>query len=683
MTLEVSEMDNYRINCSLAYKYGDGSTIFVATKTKKLLDMYGIRSLLLLSLGAQTILTIFGNRRRYRLRYLTRFFLWLSYLTASPVVTLALGKLLGINAEAFDVKGNQLVRSEFFDEYLYYAVWFAPFLLLQIGSPNVISYSVEDNKLKFRQLIGLTTQVAISLWIFFRLLGYWFDISSILLYVAGIVKVAERLRALWSISITENVVIASFAKNDIRREETSLESSSFSNYSHDLFLLVKAYQRFDRLKPYLENWLGHPSSVYLSSMSVEDCPPKDVFRITEFELSFMYDVLYTKASISYSNKKLWGRIIFFLALALLLVILTIFLFVGSDFPGVDDIILLLCLLGVTVLEIYEMKEFLFSDWVVLQMRKQNRSTFISRSISRIVPKIPRKNHRWSHCIDQFNLLSYCLYEDTTKLGGLIRRIFKVKGYYKEYKKYCVKKDNPVPEELKKLILEQILEVRAQRGWQSFSKRGEGALERCNCLQDLEWSIQTDFDTPAKKQTNFGKAIIIWHIATTVCYYLDDGASESTLNHPLCEMSKLLSDYMTYLLGMIPDMLSIVTGDLLFQGACAQVDEFFKAKQSKDEATLCGNLLVETCFQGIPNNNVFTSDWNVLLQVQKLAKILQERDDKWSIISSVWVEMLFYAAINCPWTLHAEQLRKGGELLTHIWLLLEHEKDQPHDLSLEL
>ncbi|XP_044464781.1 uncharacterized protein LOC123195197 [Mangifera indica] len=544
--------------------------------TKKLWDIYGIRSLLLLSLGAQAILTIFGNRRRYRLRYLTRFFLWLSYLTASPVVTLALGKLLRMYPGALDEKGDQLEHIVSFYQYLYYADWLTPFLLLQIGSPNVISYSVEDNKLKFRQLIGLTTQVAISLWIFSKSLRYWTAIFSVLLYVAGIVKLAERLRALWSISITENVVIASFAKNDIRTEETSLESSSFSNYSHDLFLLVKAYQRFDRLKPYLENWLGHPSSVYLSSMSVEDCPPKDVFRITEFELSFMYDVLYTKASIGYSNKSLWGRIIFFLALALLLVILTIFWFVGSDSPDVDGIILLLFLLGATVLEIYEMKEFLFSDWVVLQMRKQNRSTFISRFISRIAPKIPRKNHRWSHCIDQFNLLSYCLYEDTTKLGGLIRRIFKVKGYYKEYMKYCVKKHNPVPEELKKLILEQILE-----------------------------------------------------------------------------------------------------------GACAQVDEFFKAKQSKDEATFCGKLLVETYFQGIPNNNVFTSDWNVLLQVQKLAKILQERDDKWSIISSVWVEMLFYTAINCPWTLHAEQLRKGGELLTHIWLLLEHEKDQPHDLSLEL
>ncbi|XP_044464362.1 uncharacterized protein LOC123194920 [Mangifera indica] len=642
--------------CSLPFR--EGSTIFVTAETKVQWDIYGIRSLLLLSLGAQTIITFFGNRRRCRLRYLTRFFLWLSYLTASPVVTLALGKLSGMNFKAFDVKGNQLKLNEDYEDHLSYTIWFAPFLLLQIGSPNLIFFSVEDNKLKFRHLIGLSTQVAIALWIFYKPFKDVGSLPTIAVYVAGINRVAERLQALWSISNSENVVMASFANTDIQEEENPLEFSSFSNYSRDLFLLVKAYQRFDRLKPYLENWLGHPSSVYLSSMSVEDCPPKDVFRITEFELSFMYDLLYTKASISYSKKSLWGRIISFLFLA---------------FAGPDDMIFLVFFLGVSVLEIYEMKELLFSDWAVLHMKKQKRSTFISRFLSRVAPKIPRKNHRWSHCLDQFNLLNYCLYEDSTK----------VKGYYKEYKKYCVKKDIPVPEELKKLILEQILEVRAQRGWQSFSKRGEGALERCNCLQDLEWSIQTDFDTPAKKQTNFGKAIILWHIATTVCYYVDDGPSESTLNHLQSEMSKVLSDYMMYLLGMIPDMLSIVTGEILFSGVCAQVDEFLKTKQSKDEVTLCGNLIVETYFQGVPNNNVLTSEWNVLLQVQKLIRILQEKEDRWNIISSVWVEMLCYASNNCPWTLHAEQLGRDGELLTHVWLLLEHEKDQSHVRSLDL
>ena len=49
----------------------------------------------------------------------------------------------------------------------------------------------------------------------------------------------------------------------------------------------------------------------------------------------------------------------------------------------------------------------------------------------------------------------------------------------------------------------------------------------------------------------------------------------------------------------------------------------------------------------------------------------EKENRWHIISSVWVEMLCYAASNCPMDYHAEQLRRGGGLITHVWLLLAH------------
>lgn len=46
-------------------------------------------------------------------------------------------------------------------------------------------------------------------------------------------------------------------------------------------------------------------------------------------------------------------------------------------------------------------------------------------------------------------------------------------------------------------------------------------------------------------------------------------------------------------------------------------------------------------------------------------------DQWNIISKVWVEILAYAACHCRGTHHAQQLRKGGEFLTHVWLLMAH------------
>ena len=42
-----------------------------------------------------------------------------------------------------------------------------------------------------------------------------------------------------------------------------------------------------------------------------------------------------------------------------------------------------------------------------------------------------------------------------------------------------------------------------------------------------------------------------------------------------------------------------------------------------------------------------------------------------MINEVWVEMVAYAAAHCPWKEHTHQLRRGGELLTHVSLLMLH------------
>ena len=38
---------------------------------------------------------------------------------------------------------------------------------------------------------------------------------------------------------------------------------------------------------------------------------------------------------------------------------------------------------------------------------------------------------------------------------------------------------------------------------------------------------------------------------------------------------------------------------------------------------------------------------------------------------MWVEMLAYAAGQCQTNQHVQQLKEGGELLTHVWLLMAH------------
>ncbi|KAK7829036.1 hypothetical protein CFP56_029673 [Quercus suber] len=71
--------------------------------------------------------------------------------------------------------------------------------------------------------------------------------------------------------------------------------------------------------------------------------------------------------------------------------------------------------------------------------------------------------------------------------------------------------------------------------------------------------------------------------------------------------------------------------------------------------------------------------SVLFDACRLAKSLQslatakewDSAKKWELICHVWVEMLSYAASHCQWNHHAQQLTQGGELLTHVWLLIAH------------
>lgn len=65
--------------------------------------------------------------------------------------------------------------------------------------------------------------------------------------------------------------------------------------------------------------------------------------------------------------------------------------------------------------------------------------------------------------------------------------------------------------------------------------------------------------------------------------------------------------------------------------------------------------------------------SVLFEASRLAKELHKMEEqkKWGTVSRVWVEMLSYAASHCRAAAHAQQLSKGGELATFVWLMMAH------------
>ena len=122
---------------------------------RKLWNNWELRVLVLVSLTLQLCLLHFGSRRRYSVKTWLRVFLWLSYVGADSVATVALGVISNNKGNCNDSQlQNELI-----------AFW-APFLLLHLGGQDTITaYAVQDKELWLRHLLGLVVQSGVALYI--------------------------------------------------------------------------------------------------------------------------------------------------------------------------------------------------------------------------------------------------------------------------------------------------------------------------------------------------------------------------------------------------------------------------------------------------------------------------------------------------------------------------------------
>jgi len=619
---------------------------------KGLWNEWGIHILVLVSFTLQTVLTLCGNRRRYIPGFWIRFTVWSAYLLTGSVAKVIIGKLSAI--EISDTKQHNVPRE--------LEALLAPLLLVQLGNPDTITaYSIEDNKLGLRQLLNLIFQVGIVVIILVRC---WTGTSISFLYLpmffAGIIKNGELAWALKS----------ALRNSGLTTEEIEKEvnvPALFRKLPRDvpgLELILKAYYRFDCFKPHLENWFYKPFHESLTWMSIDEYSPEDMFKIIDAELGFMYDVLYTKAPIIYTRIGCFLRIISFFSLASILCGFAI-LFKGKYILQHWDAGYTFFVLIITIiLEIYQIILLPFSDWAIIQMIRHHNMPFMMQCLRVLGPK-SCKWKRWSNSLGQFNLLSFCLHDKHLKFS----RIIKFRGMDMDFRKITNRKRVGFPKVLKELIVQELKEVDQVRDPKPISERGQWALERYGCLNQFKWSVKRNFD----------KSITIWHIATDICYDSDIVLYATANSH--VEMSKLLSNYMMYLLALRPHMLCTTTADVIFHHAYTKLMMFLRTGPSiiRDEHKACRLLrtvkLPEESNFDRNKESIVTSNWDVLRDAQRLARSLMGMENRWHIISSVWVEMLCYAASNCPVDYHAEQLRRGGGLITHVWLLLAHKTEK--------
>lgn len=168
---------------------------------------------------------------------------------------------------------------------------------------------------------------------------------------------------------------------------------------------------------------------------------------------------------------------------------------------------------------------------------------------------------------------------------------------------------------------------------------------------------------------FDETVLLWHLATDFCFYFMDATDEI---EEMSRCSRQISNYLVYLLFVNPEMLMTGTRSNLFKTTYGDLKRMIQL-DAIEEPTLnerkITSRIVDQVMMITPGEGGLIQDAFGL--AEELRNVGMEADATWRIIQGVWVEMLCFSAGRCRGYLQAKSLGKGGEYLSHVWLLLSY------------
>ncbi|KAI3411624.1 DUF4220 domain-containing protein [Psidium guajava] len=696
-----------------------------------------LRAAVFLSLALQIALVCLGNRRKYLPHAWIRVVTWSAYLLADSVAIYALGMISNTIGE---IKAGKSVNK--MEPHTELSTFWAPFLLLHLGGPDTISaYAMEDNELWLRHTLTLVNQAGLTVYI---LVMAWtrpiLSFLAILILLSGFYKYGERVwvlraasnehfkdslaecqpRRRYSNKIVEecelkgaegyNIVPhqvielrddAAIMINDAimdlsSRKLSSRNDSEDQEYKRDVCALLAGCNLVDTSQRLFADHLFSLEERDTCLSILRDKPNEDIFKVIGIELGLIYDVFYAKAKVVYTS---WGFICKLAISFSICIALVLFSLSNKRQYSNPDLCLTFLLLGAAIfLELYALSHILFSDrfacWLI-----NNKQSAIFNFVNRIQPLSKRR--RWSNSIGQYNLMTCSFKENDSSWW----RLLKLLHVDEMVVKFLNQGREDVTGYIRDIILSTIQEKEArdaQKLPSPWTDRGGRALSMEMSLDHLKWSIELDFDM----------SILVWHIATELCYYPDNGTDSvkeldrNNQSHVkfYSLMSLHLSRYMLYLLVMYPSMLPVGIGSIRFRDIYKETKKYFAWRESAPERPARRHNMGESMpdiSEGDPGkrreyNPEIAKACDILrgqvktkfnLSVTKEDKVkyvlfngcrlaselerLPSELKKWGVIREVWAEMLIYAASKCKATDHAQQMRRGGELITHVWFLMAH------------
>ncbi|CAL9241753.1 unnamed protein product [Arabidopsis halleri] len=418
----------------------------IPPKIKKILDIWNIRGLVILSLLFQTSLIFLAPLRKRTSKKWLAVFLWTAYLLADWTANYAVSQIT-------KNQGKEPEPGEFPKNKKVLAMW-APFLLLHLGGPDTITaLALEDNALWKRHLFSLVSQALACVYAVVQSMEnvLWPPIT--LLFITGTIKYVERSLALYTASL-EKLKNSMLPPPDSKLME-EYSSRKKSNLPTKIILIDKqkgpptlvrpyrdltdleivqyGYKFFNTFKGLVVDLVFSSSERDESRDFFNELKPGDALRIIESELDFLYELMFTKSAILHTITGTLFRLIAFGSL-----ISSFFVFhrrplKSEEFHGADIVITYTLFIVGIALDLVSIVMFLFSDWTyaVLSKLKDDpgeKNSFIDSLLNWFltVRKLRWKKHtcngnqtqevlstgfwsrRWSGTIYGFNFIGFCL-----------------------------------------------------------------------------------------------------------------------------------------------------------------------------------------------------------------------------------------------------------------------------------
>ncbi|KAH7514867.1 hypothetical protein FEM48_Zijuj11G0136000 [Ziziphus jujuba var. spinosa] len=612
----------------------------ILNKLNKLWDTWDIPTCILLSLFLQVFLVLFASFRQHSKNSFLLFLIWSAYLSADWIAAFTVGLITKVLTDPSHPHANEGL----------YAFW-ASFLLLHLGGPDTItSFALEDNEFWLRHLFGLILQVVGAAYcIFLTLPNNNLLLPTILVFVVGSVKYAERTMALYLASLDhfEDTVLGLEDPNaKPERDGTEFDFNLPSESSNHIELLMVSYSLFKSFEGII---FGYRPSFKLVESSKklfgQIKNPNVGFKLMEYELSFMYEVFHTKAAAVRSRIGVIFRLISF---CFILGAFILFHFVvvkdyHDEFVDFEMSLTYALLIGATALDtISAVKLILFFDWILVS------SNGLIKRWRKFVPEYVLKRRRWCESVFQYNMIDHCLGERWLwkyNLPDYVRvMVDKIKIML-----FSSSTDNIG--DLKRFIFEN---------GEKLKKPTYKAVESPD-----DWMGFAELHD----ELRYTEQVLQLHLVTEVCYHQTQTESskyteEGERSRRIC---KVISDYMFYLLIMKPEILGPSSMGIdwkkIFQKTFEEARAYLKKHQISDRIEACKELIHYNVKEGDVSENVLSK---ACLSAQKL-----KLEKHWKSLSYEWLQGLCFGALRNRQVLHAEQAGKGGELLTFIWFLLHH------------